>query len=256
METFIALEKIAAPAKQTHIHGSTKVEVIPDTECVDQDTYEVSLRDYAHVMKFKKEDIPLHAYLVEVGNLKIPSTTAIFNMSSATDCPSLKLGLCQAVKDGKNVCYAMKAERSYRPNVLPYRRRQALYWKNISAKDFASQFLLINAIKLPSKRFTALRFNEAGDFQTQSQLEKAEQIARYLKKHNVTVYCYTARRDLDFSVCRDLVINGSGFMVNGSEFRFITDIKDRPKGYAVCPMDCRICNRCQKKGSKVVVLKH
>lgn len=57
----------------------------------------------------------LRDLLGDEGNMKIPRTTAIFNMSSATDCPSRKLGLCKAVVDGKHICYAIRSENSSRP---------------------------------------------------------------------------------------------------------------------------------------------
>ena len=65
--------------------------------------------------------------LIATGNKKLPTTTAIFNMGSATDCPSLKKGLCTAVTEKKVTCYALRPE-NFRPLVLPYRRRQEKYW--------------------------------------------------------------------------------------------------------------------------------
>ena len=85
--------------------------------------------------------------LVKAGNKKLPKTTAIFNMGSATDCPALKKGMCQAFARNpqgkmKLVCYAKKAEVQYYTMVLPYRRRQEKYWKDHSAEDFAISFLI------------------------------------------------------------------------------------------------------------------
>jgi hypothetical protein len=101
--------------------------------------------------------------LITSGNKKIPSTTAIFNMGSATDCPSRKLGFCQAInKNGKNICYARKSEYEYHPTVLPYRRRQEKYWKSCTAEQFVIDFLTLNALKaLP---YTALRLREYGEY--------------------------------------------------------------------------------------------
>lgn len=216
----------------------------------------VTLREFAKIATCGKgkNTIPLQELIVETGNLKIPSTTAIFNLTSAHDCPSLRLGLCQAVVNGKNCCYAKRAEFSYRPHVLPFRRRQASFWKTVTAEQFASQFMTINALK--DSPFNALRFSEAGDFNNQKDVEKMEKIARYLKKDGVRTYCYTARKDLYFGGCRDLVVNGSGFMINGNEFRLIVDISKKPKGYGVCNGNCRTCSRCLVKGSKTVIVRH
>jgi len=193
--------------------------------------------------------------LISKGNMKLPKTTAIFNMGAAHDCPSLNKRLCQAFIKGKCVCYAMKAEYSYRPNVLPYRRRQEKYWKQITAEEFVNQFLQINNRK--RNPYQAIRLNEAGDFWSQSCVNKAEKIAKMLKPYGVKVYCYTARKDLNFSECKNIVINGSGFHKKGIRgiFVMVTDVKDKPKGYGVCCGDCRVCKRCIV-GKNTVILKH
>ena len=196
--------------------------------------------------------------LIQSGNHKLPKTTAIFNMASATDCPSLKAGLCSAVdENGKVFCYAVKAERGYRPDVLPYRRRQEKFWLSISAEEFANQFIAINARK--RKPFTALRLNEAGDFHSQGCVTKAEKIAQLLKPYEVRVYAYTARKDLSYKKIDQLVVNGSGWTKDNitNDFKIVNkDGSGLPDGYKLCPMDCSICNRCLVKGNKTGVRKH
>lgn len=196
---------------------------------------------------------PISSVINDKGNIKIPKTTAIFNMSSATNCPSLKLGLCKAVKQGAK-CYAIKPEVMY-PDVLPYRNKQEQYWKDVTAEQFVYQFLFFNSSK--KTPFNALRFNEAGDFHSQSCVNKAEQIARLLKKHGIKSYCYTSRSDLDFSNVRDLVIHGSGFTKKGIKgiFKIIKNEKEKIKGFSLCKMSCKSCTMCQKF-SNVCVVKH
>ena len=206
-------------------------------------------------------DNPLRS-LVRAGNLKIPKETAIFNMSSATDCASLAKGLCKAcvfdpsTQEMKTVCYALKSERSYRPDVLPFRRRQNEYWLDISAEDFAIQFLILNSCK--RNKFNKIRLNEAGDFHFQSCIDKADNIARILKKFGISMYCYTSRDDLDYTKVKSLVINASGFKRKGlkNEFHFVEKGKKAPKGYAKCPADCRICDRCSKLGKRTYINQH
>jgi hypothetical protein len=201
-----------------------------------------------------KKALPL-ADLISAGNKKLPKDTAIFNMGPAMNCPSEKLGLCQAVMDGKIVCYALKPERLY-PGCKPYRDRQEKFWKGIDANDFATQFILMNALR--KNKFTALRINEAGDFWSQKCVDKAEKIAFALSTHGVAVYVYTARKDLDFSKVKHLVINGSGFKKAGvsNVFQYIEKLEDKPAGFALCPGDCRVCTRCQKHNKNTAVLKH
>lgn len=200
--------------------------------------------------------IPLRHLTALDGNMKVPSSTAIFNMGAATDCPSFKLGLCKACVDGKYICYALKAEILYPHTCLPYRRRQEDFWKRITAKDFALQFILMNSTRV--NPFNALRLNESGDFWTQACVDKAEAIARILKQYGITTYCYTSRSDLDFHRVRALRISGSGFKKDGitNIFKIITDKSEKPKGYGVCPMNCRTCTRCMKTRMKTCVVKH
>lgn len=199
--------------------------------------------------------------LIQAGNIKIPKSTAIFNMSSANDCPSLKLNLCKACVGEKNFCYALKSEYEYRPNVLPYRRRQQMYWLTTTAEQFVFEFILINVMKpIP---FDKIRLNEAGDFHGQACIEKAEKIAKILHQYGVKVYCYTSRSDLDFTGTEYLVVNGSGFKGNGikNEFKMVSKAIGRnpklwPKGYAKCPMDCTKCDRCSIRGKDTFVVQH
>ena len=186
---------------------------------------------------------------IEFGNRKLPVTTAIFNICSATDCPSRKLGLCQVVNAGHR-CYALRDEQFY-TGPLGYRRRQEKLWDSLTAEEFATQFVaVIQARRTPTK---ALRLNEAGDFRSQADVDKASEIADRLKAHHVRVYCYTARRDLDYSgVSANLVVNGSGFKVHG-EFKFIWNVTQKPEGYGVCRGSCRTCSRCLRGMSTCVV---
>lgn len=215
------------------------------------------LRAFARIFssgKGKKE-LPLNALIQHKGNIKIPSSTAIFNMSSATDCPSKKLGLCKACEQGVK-CYAEKSEYSYRPDVLPYRRKQEIFWKGITSHEFVYQFLLINALK--ENPFDKIRFNESGDFHTQTCVDKLEAIATMLKRFGIVCYCYTSRSDLDFSKVRNLVVSGSGFTKEGitNQFKIVKDLKDRPKGFGICAMDCHKCSRCTVKNRNTVVKAH
>lgn len=188
---------------------------------------------------------------IEFGNRKLPVTTAIFNICSATDCPSLKLGLCQVVNAGHK-CYALRDEQFY-TGPLGYRRRQEKLWDSLTAEEFAAQFVaVIQARRTPTK---ALRLNESGDFRSQADVVKASAIADILGESGVRVYCYTARSDLDFAgVSTNLVVNGSGFPVHG-EFRFIRDVGQKPEGYGVCRGSCRTCARCLR-GMRTCVLPH
>lgn len=78
--------------------------------------------------KYKPKYYTANGLTLSNGNTKIGPDTMVLNLTSATDCPSRRLGLCQL--DNPADCYALKAERHYYTTVLPYRRRQAAYWAN------------------------------------------------------------------------------------------------------------------------------
>lgn len=218
---------------------------------------DIPLRSFAKIFTGNqiKKIAPLANLIGCEGNLKIPRTIAIFNMGSGTDCPSRKLGLCAANK-AKVSCYALKTERGYRPLVLPFRRRQEVYWKQITAEYFASQFLLINITK--RNPFSAIRINESGDFWSQECVNKLEKIATILRRFGIKVYAYTSRRDLNFSKCHNLILSGSGFRKKGiaNEFRIVKDLNEKPKGWSICKGNCRICNNCLIRGRNTVVKSH
>lgn len=188
---------------------------------------------------------------IRFGNRKLPVTTAVFNICSATDCPSKALGMCQVINAGHR-CYALRDEQFY-SGPLGYRRRQERLWDSLTAEEFAEQFLaLVQRRRTPTK---ALRLNEAGDFRTQADVDKASAIAEILKAYGIVVYCYTARRDLSFwDVSTNLVVNGSGFRVHG-EFKFVRDRSEIPSGYGLCRGSCRTCARCLR-GMLTCVLPH
>ena len=175
--------------------------------------------------------------LVSFGNSKLPKNIAIFNLTSATDCPSKKLGLCSHPAK----CYAMKSERMYK-QVLPYRREQENYFDSVTSEQFINEFLeLIRRKKNPVKY---LRFNESGDIKTQNDVYKLEEIAKGLyNEAQITSYCYTHRSDLDFSKTNFLrVLSSNGKAKTKVSFYAVDEIPKTAK--FVCKMDCSKCSLC------------
>jgi len=216
-----------------------------------------SLKAFTNVLSQKEFDkvCPLNNLIGHNGNSKLPSNIAIFNLTSAHDCMSAKLGLCAAAKFNIQ-CYAKKAEFAYRPGVLPYRKNQGKLWNSLTAKEFVSQFLMLNSRK--KKPFKALRFSESGDFKNQADVDKVEKIASLLKRFKIKCYTYTSRSDLDYSKTKNLILSGSGFKKKGigKVFQIIKNKNEKPKGYSICKGDCSICNRCQVKNLNTAVLAH
>ena len=191
----------------------------------------------------------------QIGNKKLGSNIAYLNLGPAILCPSHALGLCQ-LKNPDKECYSLKAERTYGSSVCTKARMAASeYWARNSAWQLAQDLVRLNEAR--RKKITVLRISESCDFQTQSDVDKAEMLAYYLSEHGIRTYCYTARRDLDYSDCEHLVVNGSGWMAhnrfqvaykltNPEPGKWLAEDKDgnQVECQYVCPGDCRKCSVC------------
>ncbi len=195
---------------------------------------------------------------VTFGNKKLPETTMIMNITSATDCPARKLGMCQLDKCGigSNKCYALKAEK-FRPSTLVHRRKQQAWWDQPAGDMIASFKLLRSKMR---RKITAVRVGESGDFRNLSDVLKLVVLAAGNK--DLTWYLYTAREDLftDAVQCtlpRNVVVNGSGWMADNG-FYAVPKGAARPvakegiKKIAWCAGDCRKCTLCLKKGGVAI----
>lgn len=181
--------------------------------------------------------------LIKFGNHKLGDDTAIFNMGTAQDCPSRKLGLCRTINQGVK-CYAEKAEIQYKEHVVNARNAQAIEWKSKTGPELLEQITR----KINSRRKTTrfLRYNESGDFYEQSDIDKLSFISEGIKEQGVITYGYTARSDLDFSRAKFLC-KGSGFSkenLNGTAI-VIDKNESVPEGYIECPGSCKRCNLCK-----------
>ena len=173
--------------------------------------------------------------LLKVGNKKIGNDTIIFNMCAATDCPSRKLGLCQL--KNPDDCYALQPERQY-PRVLAYRRRQSVCW-------YMTGFSYELSITSSLHNIKFVRYNESGDFETQHDVEKLKDLAKFYSW--LQFYGYTARKDLSFkNLPTNLSICGSGWRRGNMNNYLVVDKYDPDyKGGYKCNKDCRACDLCK-----------
>lgn len=185
--------------------------------------------------------------LVSRGNRKIGKDTLILNLHTATDCAAKDMCLL------RNVCYAWSNER-IRPTVLAFRKRQDEIWRSNPASYFIEEFK-----KLKRGDIRYIRFQEAGDFEGQADLDKLSEIAEGL---TALFYCYTytCRYDLDFSHhSNNLIISGSEFMVDNMYVPLKTAaynllLEESPHALR-CPGDCRHCTLCKTGGQKIIYQK-
>lgn len=199
------------------------------------------------------------------GNGKISDNTAIFNMGSATDCVNGETENCQVPFED---CYARKAEVTYATEALDYRRRQEYLWDSMHPELWAKAFMLSNSRK--RKPFDNIRFNESGDFRTNGDIIRVNEIA---KKLDIDVYTYSASNYLNWNLATDFTINASNDLEEYGDRRFkvIEKGTELPEDTVWCPYsiqqnngvpenerrkcgDCRLC--INKNGPNVAIEMH
>ena len=191
---------------------------------------------------------------IATGNLKLPKSTYIFNSGAAMDCPSRKLGLCQC----EAICYAMRAENMY-VEVLPYRRRQHQILNTVTANEFVCA-LIQKSKRACINKCKSFRYNEAGDFETQANVEWFADVCRQLAAHGIVCYGYTARTDLDLTnlilYSSVQVSNDNGNWTSRGANRFVV-VDEYTPGKLHCAGNCRICTLCQNiSGQRIEICKH
>jgi hypothetical protein len=171
------------------------------------------------------------------GNSKLGKDILILNITSALNCPSKRLGLCNVAK----YCYAIADELQYNKHLPQFHEQQAKYWDSLSVVEYSNQ---VNEI-IKKHHINYVRFNESGDFKNQADVRKLDYIS---KRIIVPVYAYTKRSDLNFTkINNNLTINGSGFMVHNN-LKVVSEYTSKIQ----CKGDCRICQLCKSRKGIVI----
>lgn len=174
------------------------------------------------------------------GNTKLPKETLIVNITSATNCPSEKLGFCKC----SDVCYAKKCERLYKA----YLHKNTLiesfmwFWDDKEVMEMLVHYIINSPIKIKY-----VRLNEAGDFPDQQSVKRWDKIGNWLyKQFGIKTYCYTCREDLDFKGVH-FIVNSSSPNIKGHRWFFCVNkeqFNQLPKGSVKCKGNCRVCKLC------------
>ena len=211
----------------------------------------------------------------KTGNLKIGKDTLIINMGSATHCPSGLSGQCNLF--GKRDCYAFKAEIQYK-DTLPYREKQAVYWKSNDAFTFVEEINKIVSKKLKTA-IKYVRWNESGDIASGECIQKLIDIAEmtpelihYTYTHNkVELLKFLGDRKAKSVFPKNLIINCSDFHVEGLntfkvDFDYkVNSLKKEWKEYRnhakathgnnkTCIGDCSKCTLCKVSHGKEILV--
>jgi len=178
------------------------------------------------------------------GNTKLPKSTLIVNLTSASNCPAKALGLC----DVANVCYAYKCEKIYKN----YRNKNLAVEEWLACADDVDILSLLNAyIEGSTIPITHMRIDEAGDFRDQTQIVQWNEFAKYLfVRWGIVTYTYTHRSDLDFTVATHIMVNGSCPGVAGARRLYLCVSPEvysqiqLQRGEYKCIADCNRCTAC------------
>lgn len=190
---------------------------------------------------------------ISFDNPKLGKKIAVFNMGTAFDCQNMDTEWCQ-VSDGK--CYATKAEEYY-PGAYLYRRRQGYLWDSLDPETFAHALLRVLDRKYATIEY--LRLNESGDFRTNGDIVRVNEVARILKDEvGVETYTYTASSYLDWSLATHFTVNASNDSNPDADQRFavVRDVDEIPEDGFVCPADCTECRACMAPGGGEEIYAH
>lgn len=206
----------------------------------------IKLKTYDNMIKFyNRGKLPDH-YPLKRGNRKIGLDTVIMNFETSLFCSANEKNLC----NHRDICYALRSELRYYHSTLKYRHEQELFFQKNNSLTIAKE--IEKFIEENFYNIKYVRFSESGDFPNQKSFEKLNDVCKRLPY--LIFYGYTSRKDLDFSSRRDnLIINGSGFMVDNS----FSVVKQFQEDDLKCLNNCRMCDLCKvKKGNDIKVLKH
>jgi len=189
--------------------------------------------------------------LLKFGNMKIPTSTAIFDLPAVTTCPG-------STPECRKHCYARKAERCY-PSVLPFRQKNFTVTRT---QEFTQEIQKELATK---KKVDVVRIHSSGDFYNQRYYDKWVEITKMFP--GLTFYAYTKNTKLDISkrpknfimLLSDdqQVYKDQWYKYNG--VATVTPRKQQPDpNFTVCPGSCKSCTLCHSviKDNRITFLEH
>ena len=167
------------------------------------------LGDFYNIDNYKN-DVDIKGGPFSVGNAKLSPDTLVINFTSAFGCPSAtQCPVTQAA------CYAVAGENRLKDTRSKNVKVHVLVRKAISKNQIPRFFqiakMYIDGLKNTNKPIKWVRFNEAGDFPTQSVLNAATQFAREVEQeYGVKCMAYTANGRLNYEeASKVMAINAS-----------------------------------------------
>ena len=143
------------------------------TSFITQDQLKYEPETVRNVLGAAGMEIGLKGKTFSFGNKKLPPSTMIINLTSSFGCPSQEN--C-AVRD---ICYAKKLVAKYGRNAELRDMRNQYTFPYLTPREILK--LLELYIEFAPARIHDIRISEAGDFQTQEQVDFCDKIAGHLK---------------------------------------------------------------------------
>lgn len=190
-----------------------------------------------------------------IGNNKIGDDTLIFNVSSATLCPSALKGYCKQCKN----CYARSDELRHSSSLL---RGVLSLYKLLKYPIDNIINSTIKAVKSSKKAKNCLfvRYNSNGDILNNEILKIMNKLTVELKKAtNIKVaYTYTHNKNLNLLLSPSIVFNLSDVDNKGVKSTIVAYKWDKKylddSNYVICSGNCKNCPYCKNKNDKRTVV--
>ena len=225
------------------------------TSFISQEQLKYEPETVRNVLSAAGMEIGLRGKTFSFGNKKLPPSIMIVNITSSFGCPS------QENCAFRDICYAKKLVSKYGRNAELRDMRNQFTFPYLTTREILK--LLELYIEFAPIRIHDIRISEAGDFQTQEQIDFCDKIAGHLKaKYGINTTVYTNAVNLDFSNVKNMIINASNMAVKGADRYFLA----RPKSFMAnipatnkvsvrkvgnkeepffrCCGDCHICHFC------------
>lgn len=218
------------------------------------------------IYKFKKKilwalDNINPRLVVSFGNLKLPKSTMIINLSSWFNCIGKKEKFCEICEE----CYDKAPEVMFKERIES-RMSHEIYWRASDWKELTKDIIeKIGDYNEHTNKYKVkkIRWAEVGEIRHQAEFNKIVKISNAIyRRLGIKSYIYTHNEGIDFNLRQrpGLIVNGSGFMVDNEyrvvkkdliekEFHNLNDLSNKRE----CICDCNICSYCSEANGLILI---
>ena len=219
------------------------------------------------IPKNKADNLKNNELTFSLGNNKIGADTLCINVSTALNCPSDILGLCNNCK----ICYAKSHNKRYFKNTVPKNLINQIIFNKVVTGDITAEDVADNLIKAVKKGTTKkqfknllfLRLNVEGDIADNTVLSAVDKVMGIIvdRLSLLCCYSYSHNRFLDFNKADNIVFNTSDFKKDNIKscqviYEITAEVRQKilNKEVILCNGDCNNCSYCKNKADKRQIL--